>query len=142
MSDDWVHGLSLFWFSDLSTKAKPACWSYQLFSITLPSTSMRLTCLTSIRFFAAHTPFHDAGRMMWFPRIVTSDGDRFWIVAEPPPNRMISAPASRWLFWMRKGPGPFHPASACESFRLLWHSPSQESRTADVALLSATQRLS
>src|SRR5690349_17597799 len=141
MSAVWVHGVPPVWFSDFITKAKPFCASAQLFSITLPSMSTRFECFDSKRFFTCQTPFHETGRVMWLPRIVMSEGDAFGVVMSPPPNMTTSWPASRWLFWMRKGPGPFQPTIAWESPWLLWQSLSHESTTALVALLSITHRL-
>ena len=136
MSVVWVHGVSPSWFSDFITKAKPAWASAHVFSMTLPSMSMRRACLDSIRFFDLPHALprrrpHD---------VVAADGDvgrrDVLHVMPPPPNMITSWPASRWLFWMRKGPGPFQPTIACESQSLLWQSPSHESTTAVVPLLS------
>jgi hypothetical protein len=81
--------------ADLITIAMPVCASAQLFSNTLPSTSVRRALFNSNRFLTVHTPFHDGFLKKWFRRMVMSEGTRFGIPGSLPPNMMFSPAASR-----------------------------------------------
>ena len=48
-------------------------------------------------------------------RMVMFAGTSPWIAGSAPPNMMFSPVASRKLFSIRYGPGPFHPQIACVS---------------------------
>ena len=63
-----------------------------------------------------------------------------WIVGSAPPNSTFSpAPSSR-LLTILNGPGPFHPAIACESAPTSWMFEMYESTTAWRTPLRATPR--
>ena len=93
--------------------------------------------------FTSHLPCAQlSGLYMWLRRITMSDGESPAIAGSEPPNMTACPAPSMWLFSMRKGPGPFQPATPCESNPLPWHSASHESITASAIPLKATQRLS
>src|SRR4051794_36396560 len=70
---------------------------------------------------------HAIGFENWFRRTVISDGTSPGMLGSDPPNSTFSPAASRKLFVIAYGPGPFHPAIACESFPTSLKSERYES---------------